>query len=124
VRGSKELERMLMSKERESEQALPERWSAKAKSEIVLRLFRGESVEAVSREIQVPGHEIESWRKEFLESGVAGLKKRGGDPEERALRQTQAKVGELTMKLELAEMLLEKRGYGDELQRLKKSRGW
>ena len=28
---------------------LPERWSAKAKIEVVLRLLRGESVEAVSR---------------------------------------------------------------------------
>ena len=115
---------MFMSKERESEQALPERWSAKAKTEVVLRLFRGESVEVVSREIQVPVHEVETWRKEFLEGGGSRLKKRGGDPEERALRHTQAKVGELTMKLELAEMLLEKRGYGDELVRLKKSRGW
>lgn len=115
---------MLMSKEREPEQAIPERWSAKAKSEVVLRLFRGESVEAVSREIQVPAHALETWRKDFLEGGMAGLKKRGGDPEERALKQTQAKIGELTMKLELAEMLLEKRGYGDELTRLKKSRGW
>jgi len=33
------------------------------------------------------------------------LKKRGDDPDERALRNTQAKAGELTMKLELAEML-------------------
>ena len=115
---------MLMSRERESGQALPERWSSKAKSEIVLRLFRGESVDAVSREIQLPAHEIETWRKEFLEGGAVWLKKRGGDPDERALRQTQAKVGESTMKLELAEMLLEKRGYGDELERLKKSRGW
>ena len=115
-----------MSKERESAEPLPERWSAKAKTEIVLRLFRGESVEAVSREIQVLVHEVETWRKEFLEGGGSRLKKRGGggDPEERALRHTQAKVGELTMKLELAEMLLEKRGYGDELVRLKKSRGW
>ena len=115
---------MLMSKERESAKALPERWSAKAKSEVVLRLFRGESVDEVSREIQVPVHEIETWRKEFLEAGMVGLRKRGGDPDERALRHTQAKVGELTMKLELAELLLEKRGYGDELQRLKKSHGW
>ena len=115
---------MLMSKERESAKALPERWSAKAKSEVVLRLFRGESVDEVSREIQVPVHEIETWRKEFLEAGMVGLRKRGGDPDERALRHTQAKVGELTMKLELAELLLEKRGYGDELQRLKKSQGW
>ncbi len=115
---------MLMSKERESEQALPERWSAKAKTEMVLRLFRGESVDAVSREIQVAAHELETWRKDFLEGGVAGVKKRSRDPEEHALKQTQAKVGELTMRLELAELLLEKRGYGDELARLKKSRGW
>ncbi len=114
---------MAMSKERD-EQATPERWSAKAKTEVILRLFRGESVGAVSREIQVPVHEIETWRKEFLEGGAAWLKKRGGDPDERALRHTQAKGGELTMQLELAEMLLEKRWSGDELVRLKKSRGW
>jgi len=113
-----------MTEGQENDRVLPERWSAKAKSEVVLRLFRGESVGEVSREIQVPVHEIESWRKEFLESGVAGLKRRGGDPEERALKETQAKVGELTMRLELAEMLLEKRGYGEELARLKRSRGW
>ena len=77
-----------------------------------------------SPEIQVPVHEIETWRKDFLDAGMMGLKRRGGDPEERALKQTQAKVGELTMRLELAELLLEKRGYADELARLKKSRGW
>ncbi len=113
-----------MSSEQEVEQKVTERWSAKAKTEVILRLFRGESVDAVSGELQVPVHEIETWRKDFLESGQAGLKKRSGDPEERALKQTQAKVGELTMRLELAEMLLEKRGCADELARLKKSRGW
>ncbi len=112
-----------MSKERD-EQATPERWSAKAKTEVILRLFRGEGVEVVSREIQVPVHEVETWRKDFLEGGMVGLRRRSGDPDERALRHTQAKVGELTMKLELAEMLLEKRGYGDELVKLKKSQGW
>jgi len=114
---------MVMSKE-QGEQPFPERWSAKAKIEVILRVFRGESVDAVSRDVQVPVHELETWRKEFLEGGQAGLKKRGGDPDERALKQTQAKVGELTMKLELAEMLLEKRGFADELTRLKRSRGW
>ncbi len=63
---------MLMSKERGSEKALPERWSARAKSEVVLGLFRGESVDDVSREIQVSVHEIETWRKEFLEAGMVG----------------------------------------------------
>ncbi len=101
-----------MSKERESEQPVPERWSAKAKSEVVLRLLRGESVEAVSREIQVAAHEVETWRRDFLEGGVVGVKRRARDPDERELKQTQAKVGELTMKLELAELLLEKRKIG------------
>jgi hypothetical protein len=115
---------MTMVGERDQGQELPERWSAKAKVEVVLRLFRGEAVEAVSRDVQVPAHELEAWRRVFLESGQEGLKRRGGDPEERAVRQAQAKVGELAMKLELAEMLLEKRGYGEELARLKKSRGF
>ena len=100
---------MLMSKEREAEKTLPERWSAKAKSEVVLRLFRGESVDSVSREIQVSVHEIETWRKDFLEAGMVGLRRRSGDPDERALRDTQPMVGELTAQLELAQLLLEKR---------------
>ena len=103
---------------------LPERWSAKAKIEVVLRLLRGESIEAVSREVQVPAHELEAWRRTFLEAGADGLKRRHGDPEARLLKQAQAKVGELAMRLELAEMLLEKRGYAEELARLKKSRGF
>jgi hypothetical protein len=60
-----------MSVVAEQEQAdeLPERWSAKAKTDVVLRLLRGESVEAVSREVQVPAHELEAWRRTFLEAG-------------------------------------------------------
>jgi hypothetical protein len=114
---------MAMVTEQEPGQELPERWSAKAKADVVLRLFRGEAVEAVSREVQVPAHELEAWRRVFLEWGVAGLKARS-DPEARALKQAQAKVGELAMRLELAEMLLGKRGYGEELARLRKSRGY
>ncbi|MGH7550606.1 MAG: hypothetical protein ACREK3_07595 [Gemmatimonadota bacterium] len=34
-------------------QELPERWSARRKTEIVLRLLRGEDLGALSREIQV-----------------------------------------------------------------------
>jgi len=87
-------------------------------------LFRGEAIEVVSREVQVPVHELEAWRRTFLEGGTAGLKSRHGEPEDRAIKQAQAKVGELMMKLELAELLLEKRGFAEELARLKKSRGW
>jgi hypothetical protein len=100
--------------EQEHGAELPERWSAKAKAkakaDVVLRLLRGESVDAVSRELQVPAHELEAWRRTFLEAGAERLKRRHGDPETRLLQQAQAKVGELAMRLELAEMLLEKGG--------------
>ncbi len=51
---------MMVEQEREGE--LSERWSAKGKAEVVLRLLRGEAVEAVSREIRRPAHELESWK--------------------------------------------------------------
>ena len=97
---------------------LPERWSPQRKAEVVLRLIKGEDLGSLSREIEVPAHELEEWRRVFLESGTSGLRRRGGDPLERDLRRTQAKLGETMMRLELASDLLEKRGYGEELKRL------
>jgi len=99
---------------------LPERWSAPRKMEIVLRLVRGEAIDEVAREIQVPVHEVEEWRRVFLEGGQQGLKRRGLDPEERELRRLQAKIGDMTMRLELAEHLLEKRGFAEDVRRLRK----
>ena len=59
-----------------------------------------------------------NWRSGavFLESGTHGLKKRI-DPEDRELRRVQAKLGEVMMRLELAEDLIEKKGYGAELRK-------
>ncbi len=96
---------------------VPERWSAARKSEIVLRLLRGEEVGLVSREIGLPAHVLEEWRRVFVESGRSGLKNRSEDSERDLLR-ARAKVGELTMRLELVEGLLEKRGYGEDLKKL------
>ena len=106
---------------KKAKRELPERWSAQQKAEVVLRLLRGEDLGEVSREIQVPAHEIEEWRRVFLESATTGLRRRGQDPVERDLIRTRAKLGETMMKLELAEGLLEKRGYGEELRKLKRS---
>ena len=71
---------------------LPERWSAQRKMEIVLRLVRGEALDEVAREIQVPVHEVEEWRRVFLEGGQQGFKRRGLDPEERELRRLQVAI--------------------------------
>jgi leucyl aminopeptidase (aminopeptidase T) len=73
-------------------------------------------IDAVSRESQVPAHELESWKRVFLEQGARGLKTRS-DPEERDLTLARAKIGELMMRLELAEHLIEKRGLTDEWKR-------
>ena len=97
---------------------LPERWSAKRKTEIVLRLLRGEPLDQVSRETQVPAHQLEDWQRRFLDGGQRGLRSRR-DPEERELTLAKAKIGELTMRLELAEGLIEKRGFADEWKRRK-----
>jgi transposase len=110
---------MGMTTERRGEE-LPERWSAQRKTEVVLRVVRGEAIDEVAREIQVPVHELEEWRRVFLEGGQQSLKRRGLDPEERELRRLQAKIGDMTMRLELAEHLLEKRGFGEDVRRLRK----
>jgi len=51
---------------------LPERWSVQRKTELILRLLRGEALDAVSRESQVPAHELESWKRVFLKQGRGG----------------------------------------------------
>ena len=63
---------------------LPKRWSVPRKTERVLRLRRGEPLEAGSRESPVPAHERDSGTRVFLETGARGLKTRT-DPEEREL---------------------------------------
>ena len=95
---------------------IPERWSAQRKTELVVRLLRGEPLDAVARDSQVPAHELEEWRRVFLDGGTQSLKKRV-DPEERELKRVQAKLGETMMRLELAEDLLEKKGYGADLRK-------
>ena len=103
-----------------SSEDVPERWSAARKAEIVLRLLRGEDLGMLAREAQQPAHVLEEWRRAFIEGGNAKLRSRSGEDSERDLVRARAKVGELTMKLELVEGLLEKRGFGDDLKKLGK----
>jgi len=106
---------------RQTGEEVPERWSARAKTEIVLRLLKGEELGTVSREMQVPVHELERWRRIFLEGGTNGFKRRDTPGAERELKRVQAKVGELTMKLEIVEWFLEKKATGRSLRKLKRS---
>jgi transposase-like protein len=47
-------------------QTVIQRWSAARKREVVLRLLRGESLDAVSREIGVEVYRLERWRDKAL----------------------------------------------------------
>lgn len=77
------------------------RWSAGRKKEVVLRLLRGEPVDAVSREVSVPIYKLEEWRDRALAGIDAGLKERDNDPLEQQLDEASRRIGELVMEVEI-----------------------
>ncbi|MBI1742034.1 helix-turn-helix domain-containing protein [Candidatus Acetothermia bacterium] len=95
----------MMKSQEESEEIAGKsaRWTVRRKQEAVLRLLRGESLDELSRELHVPAHQLAQWRDLFLAGGAAGLKSRPTTAAQEALKKAQAKIGELTMKLELYE---------------------
>jgi hypothetical protein len=78
-----------------------QRWSLGRKREVVLRLLRGESVDAPSRELAVEPSRLERWRDGALAGMDEGLRERGGDPREEQLDALRAKLGEALMESEL-----------------------
>jgi len=107
---------MAVNNENQHEQAGDDRsrprWSAGKKMEVVLRLLRGESLDELSRKLQVEAHRLAAWRDDFLEGGKDALKGQRPDrsPDDRALRQAERKVGQLTMENEILRAAAEKRG--------------
>jgi len=83
------------------------RWSARRKEEVVLRLLRGEGLDALARETGQPAGRISVWREEFLAAGREGLKSRSRPEEDRRLVEAQRKVGELAMELDILRALNE-----------------
>ena len=81
--------------------AIVTRWSAGRKKAVVLRLLRGEPVDAVSREVAVPIYKLEQWRDRALTGIDAGLKERESDPLEKALDEAKRRIGELVMEVEI-----------------------
>ena len=67
----------------------------------MLRLLRGEPVDAVSREVSVPIYKLELWRDRALAGIDAGLKERETDPLERQLDEANRRIGELVMEVEI-----------------------
>src|SRR5215204_413945 len=83
------------------------RWSARRKEGVVLRLLRGESLDALARETGQPAGKISGWREEFIAAGREGLKARPQPEEDRRLAAAQRKIGELAMDNDILRGLLE-----------------
>lgn len=77
------------------------RWSAKSKRDAVLRLLRGEDLDALSRELKVTAAKLSEWREVFLESGMAGFKSREVDARDDEVVRLKSVLGDMTMRCEL-----------------------
>ncbi len=78
-----------------------QRWSVGRKRDVVLRLLRGESVDALSREVSVEIYRLEAWRERALAGLELGLKNQQGEPLAEALDAAKRHIGELSMENEL-----------------------
>jgi hypothetical protein len=68
--------------------------------EAVLRLLRGEELDALSRELGVAASTLAGWKEVFLSAGQSGLKSREPAAQSEENAQLQALVGALTLRLE------------------------
>lgn len=67
----------------------------------MLRLLRGESVDALSRELAVSIYRLEQWRDRALAGIDTGLREREDDPLEKPLDEANRRIGELGMEVEI-----------------------
>lgn len=88
----------------------PKRWSARKKMEIVLRLFGGEPIDDVSRDVGVETFRLSEWREKALAGMEVLLKDRVNDPKDLELSRAKQQIGELSMKAELLEERIKKQG--------------
>jgi len=79
----------------------PKRWSARKKSQVVLRLLRGESIDSVSREVGLQSYVLEEWRQQAIHGIESSLKSRDHDPVSDELDKAMRRIGELSMENEL-----------------------
>ena len=79
-----------------------QRWSASRKRDVVLRLLRGESLEALSREVGVEiYYRLDAWRARAMAGLELGLKARHGEPVAEVLDAAKRHIGELSMEIAL-----------------------
>jgi transposase-like protein len=93
--------RKTRSRKAKSKTADRGRFSAKKKTDAVLRLLRGEELDVLSRELGVTAATLSTWRDQFLAGGEANLKTRKTTPEDDEIQKLKVMIGDLTMRNEL-----------------------
>lgn len=93
---------MSKSKRRNAEIGGTGRWSARRKMEAVLRLLKGEDLDALSRELKVTAATLSEWREVFLASGIAGLKSREVDGRDEKIAALEKALAETALDLSIS----------------------
>ena len=92
-----------------AERKPPRRFSPERKLEAVPRLLRGEDPESLSRGSGVAAGTLPEWRSAFLAGGQARLEGRPANPRDEEIRALQTRAEDLTRRLELSHMAVERR---------------
>ena len=95
----------------------PQRFSAQKKTEVVLRLLRGEALDLLSRELGMPAARLTTWREAFLDAGQEAMKKQPLESRDREIGRLRQKLGESTMEIELLREKMERLEAGRPLAR-------
>ena len=90
--------------------SIPKRWTAQRKLEVILRLFKGELIDDLSREIGIEVYRLEEWRTQALAGIECGFKDRTKDPLMDELARAKQRIGDLSMENELLSERIKKKG--------------
>jgi len=81
-----------------------ERMSANKKTELVLQLLRGDSLDELCRVHHVTASQLNEWRDIFINKGKDGFRKKADD---HRLREAQAIIGRQAIELDLYKKKME-----------------
>ena len=77
------------------------RRSVSIKEQAVMRLFRGEDMELVSRETGFTMHELKQWRDKFTLAGKESLKSHPKDVRDKAIEQRDQLIARQALEIEI-----------------------
>ena len=78
----------------------PKRWSSRRKADVVRRLIAEETLEALSREMNVPVHKLARWHDQANQALESAFSSRETDPRDAQIRRLTSKIGQMTMDAE------------------------